>query len=69
MPEVPKWKLNLKINEIVAGIRENLDRYHVVDEMYQATYIWYQVKGVHTGMILKLNDITVHPPEEIVVNN
>ena len=35
----------------MAGIREKLDRHHVGDEMYQAAYILYQVKGEHTGII------------------
>ena len=69
MPGVLKWKLNLKITEIVSGMGEKLDRYHVGDEIYQATYILYQVKSVHTGMIYKLIDITAHPPADIGVNN
>ena len=42
---------------------------HVGGEMYQATYILYQVKGVPTGMIHTLNEIADHPPAEIGVYN
>ena len=33
VPEVLKWKLNLKRTEIVAGMGEELDRLHVGGEM------------------------------------
>ena len=46
-----------------------MDRCHVGGEMYQATYILYQVKGVHPGVIPTLNEITAHPPEEVGVHN
>ena len=69
MPEVLKWKLNLKITDIVAGMGEKLDRHHVGDEIHQGTYILFQVKGVHTGIIQKLNEIKAHPPAYIGVNN
>ena len=29
--------------------------------IYQATYIFYQVKGVNPGTIHTLNDIVAHP--------
>ena len=69
VPGVLKWKLNLKITEIVAGIGEELDRRHVVVEMYQATYIFYQVKGVYPGIIHTFSLIADHPTAEVLVHN
>ena len=63
VPEVMKRKLNLQIIEIVDGMGKELDRRHVGGEMYQATYILYQVKGVYHGMIHAFNDIVARPPE------
>ena len=53
----------------MAGTGEELDRIHVGGEMYHTTYILYQTKGVHTGMIHILNDIAAHPPAEVGVHN
>ena len=46
-----------------------MDRLHVGGEIYQATYILYQVKGEHPGMINKLNEILARPPAEVRVHN
>ena len=46
-----------------------MERLHVGGEIYQATYILYQVKGEHPGMINKLNEILARPPAEVRVHN
>ena len=67
--EVLKFKLNLQITEIVSGMGELLYRHYAGVERYQATYIFYQFKLVHIGMICTLNEITAYPPAEFLVNN
>ena len=69
VPEVLKWKLNLQRTYLLNGIGEELERPNVGGEMYQATYILYQFKGVNTGMIHALNEIADHPPAEVVFHN
>ena len=67
--EVLKWKIKLQITEIFSGMGKELDRCYVGGEIYQATYILYQVKGVHPGVVFTLNEIAVHYPTEVGVYN
>ena len=67
--EVLKWKLNFKIVDIVDGMWEELDRLRIGGENYQATYILYQVKGLHPHIIHIFNEITSCPPSGVGAHN